>query len=711
MTTHSGFESLIAQLPSRSVLSDAPEFSADTLTSSTSLSQEPYVMTGETLNLWSKTNNSDASGLIPDLNINDGMQTSRGIQDGVNQLSISIKMLDARKSINDLIQERVFQKEQRLRPEPGNDNVIDFSQWKSSKRPYEDSNFTGGRGQDSASLYQFTGVTERDYLRETGESVSQRMRIDPLTGTIEPSERASGLYWDVLDRGENFTRAGERRQQTGAQFRVGDSQLNRPLETGEMPEIVVNYEDTKPTAREKRSEPDFVVTRDGRIKVINNPEENPRKQIVIELERAEGEIGEPPHAQAGAVKALLEYLRNRILEQYSDAVKKQIDLKDDQGLVPPEAKNAPDFAPSSSAGDLPGNTQRQVEQMNRLAGSGRGSMSAPEAREIFPQSEAPRLPSESDQMAALKNVIAGFESRGQKHPYTAVQPRGASGMGIGRYAFTAPAILNWIAWLSDEDLEAIEDLESGKGGNGKGKLPRGTAAKLRAIRSAARNRGATNDPGAKNFIDLMKKMAQGNEQIGEAEVSRQFPMEMQELMAADLIHRFAAKATDAATGKVDIGKVVLAMHLGKVPDQQALEKPEHIALMKAAENAYPLALKSVLKPNDSVTWKESNGKISSNPNDYFFTQFRDAKWNPNGPARSNNCGPASLAMALRAFGKAGDSDPERLIERTRVMMTGRNDNTYTNNNQVSRGARAAGLNSEQISGASSFDRALNEGKM
>jgi LysM repeat protein len=105
----------------------------------------------------------------------------------------------------------------------------------------------------------------------------------------------------------------------------------------------------------------------------------------------------------------------------------------------------------------------------------------------------------------------------------------------------------------------------------------------------------------------------------------------------------------------------------------------------------------------------------SNPDDFFFTQFYDPKWNPDGPQTSENCGPTSLAMALKHFGKAPPGgnldDPEQLIESTRLAMTGTNTDTATSLSQIMHGAQLSGVNAEQVYGLSGVDAALAQGKM
>lgn len=88
---------------------------------------------------------------------------------------------------------------------------------------------------------------------------------------------------------------------------------------------------------------------------------------------------------------------------------------------------------------------------------------------------------------------------------------------------------------------------------------------------------------------------------------------------------------------------------------------------------------------------------------YFITQYYHKRYNPSQAQVNNaNCGPTSLAMALRAFRAepAGLDAPDESVELVRTVrkaMTGRLDeNTWTYPSQVRDGARKLGLNSRLV---------------
>ncbi len=107
----------------------------------------------------------------------------------------------------------------------------------------------------------------------------------------------------------------------------------------------------------------------------------------------------------------------------------------------------------------------------------------------------------------------------------------------------------------------------------------------------------------------------------------------------------------------------------------------------------------------------------SDPNAYFVTQFYHPRWNPQGPEGSTNCGPASLTMALKAFGLTppGVSDPrnvEAFIDKTRRAMMGtENDLQLSSDDDVLRGALASGAQAQKVYGLANVERAIAEGKL
>lgn len=517
--------------------------------------------------------------------------------------------------------------------------------------------------------------------------------------------------------------------------------IREQLAPGEMPSIRIEYEDRSKSAREKTLVPDFRITTDGRVQILNDPEINPYKEIVIEVERASGFVGLPTEEQQKALSSLTKYLSERIKLENSDDPSAQIQLSDQQGLLPEEASKAINPAPQPED-SLPTPAQGQTEALNRINGSGNGSMSSSDAGDYFPSSEVPPLPEESPNLSALKDLVAGFATRGLAEPYTAVQDRGDRGFAVGRYGLTASTIFDWIEGLSDGELGEFEELEitTADGKKRKIKIPKDTGAKLKKIRDllkTMRNRAAGkdgstdqsasaedqaesdkameqlfSDPQIRDFTRLLVQMQEGKEKPSAEQINAELGPEMQELIATNLIYKFAKESTDPQTQRVDIGQVVLSMQLGRAPTAEELQSPANQSLMDAADRGYPLALQHTNKPNDPVTWQEVNGKVASDPNSYFFSQFRNATYNPTGPASSNNCGPASLAMAAKAFAKDGGvQNIEQQIDRARQAMTGRtNDKELTSLAQIAAGAKKMGMQAAGVSDINAVNNALDSGR-
>ncbi len=102
-----------------------------------------------------------------------------------------------------------------------------------------------------------------------------------------------------------------------------------------------------------------------------------------------------------------------------------------------------------------------------------------------------------------------------------------------------------------------------------------------------------------------------------------------------------------------------------------------------------------------------------NPNSYFISQVYDPRFNPYAPRSTANCGPTSLAMVLRAFGRGpAAANVEDLVEKVRIQMTGRNDsNELTNENQLARAASVYGLASQSVGSVDEIERQLEQGKL
>ncbi|RKG76884.1 C39 family peptidase [Corallococcus terminator] len=128
----------------------------------------------------------------------------------------------------------------------------------------------------------------------------------------------------------------------------------------------------------------------------------------------------------------------------------------------------------------------------------------------------------------------------------------------------------------------------------------------------------------------------------------------------------------------------------------------------------------LLAPNLPSTVKAAN--------DFFITQFQTDEFNPEGGTSTRNCGPTSLAMALRAQGKMPeDLSPEQQIDYARGLMypnaegsmvevNGQQyrvldqDGTNTDISAVTSAAESVGAGGSQATGWGALDDALASGK-
>lgn len=138
--------------------------------------------------------------------------------------------------------------------------------------------------------------------------------------------------------------------------------------------------------------------------------------------------------------------------------------------------------------------------------------------------------------------------------------------------------------------------------------------------------------------------------------------------------------------------------------------PDTLVLSSAAQTPVPVAIAPLPAPATPPA-------PPPDPNAYFMSQVYSPTYNPDGPTTSANCGPTSLAMAEKAFGRMppglGDpNDVERYIELTRLAMTGADDiGSDTTLAQLSQGAAAAGLQTAPIHSVADVLSALQSGSL
>lgn len=343
-----------------------------------------------------------------------------------------------------------------------------------------------------------------------------------------------------------------------------------------------------------QQKPDLIVRRDGTVEVHSQLALEGKKDLLVQVEREVGQL-KPTEAQQTAVDELTRYLTGRLKAEHPELAN-NIKLDDPQRLVSPESRQ--DLPPALPELDrLPDNARRQIEDMNRFRGGGGGSMPRQDADDYFPRRDVPREPNESEKLAAMKDVVAGFASRGDKHPYEHVQKR-ENGLAVGRYGFNYNMFADW---LCSVDLDAMEEMER------QGKLPKGTCAKLRKMKGSIE--ANKKDPSAK-LDPFLEKLKSGNPgELTAAEIKAHFPKEAQELAASAMVGKFALQSLNG-DGSIDTGKVALSMQLGRVPDQAEMARPEYRQFMDAARQAYQIAERRQMAPGTDgpIDWTDVNGR-------------------------------------------------------------------------------------------------------
>ena len=101
------------------------------------------------------------------------------------------------------------------------------------------------------------------------------------------------------------------------------------------------------------------------------------------------------------------------------------------------------------------------------------------------------------------------------------------------------------------------------------------------------------------------------------------------------------------------------------------------------------------------------------PQSYFICQLHDSRFNPDAPNTTADCGPTSLAMVLKAFGKApAEPDAEALVDQVRYTMTGAvNHNALTTPDEILSAGQQYGLSGTKVSSVDQVESAVSRGQL
>ena len=380
---------------------------------------------------------------------------------------------------------------------------------------------------------------------------------------------------------------------------VTDQQGKAKLNPGEVPQVKVSF-----TAPDQKTKPDFLIKTDGTIEMYNNPQTTGQKDIVVQFER-NGDQFALTDAQKAAGGNFYSYLQTQLKSQFPQMAAEQLKVDDRQGLLrdtnlPPEVKQnlekqkpAPDVSPQSG---LPERSGPTIQDTRRISQGG-PSAQVPRSDINNMTPPAQRIPNEADRMAAMKDTVASYVTRGDNHPYDYVAKRGDRGWGIGRYGMTYKQVSNWLEGLTDEQIaELIKQ----------GKLSPDAASNLKKMRDSiqhAKETGKESD--LHPFLKAMKN-GEGSEQDMRQAVSQFMPDKVQELAASDQISKIAGELSKNAVangkdGSVDPGQVALSFVLGRtITKEESDANPEYKQFTESARQAYRMQEQARMQNGDII---------------------------------------------------------------------------------------------------------------
>lgn len=380
---------------------------------------------------------------------------------------------------------------------------------------------------------------------------------------------------------------------------VTDQQEKAKLNPGEVPQLKVSF-----TSPDQQTKPDFLIKQDGTIEMYNNPQTTGQKDIVVQFER-NGDQFALTDAQKAAGGDFYSYLQNQLKSQYPQLASEAFKVDDSQGLLrdsklPPEVKQnlekqqaKPEVAPQSGLPEKSGPTMQDTRRINE----GGRSSAVPRSDIDNMTPPAQRIPNEADRMAAMKDTVASYVTRGDKHPYDYVSKRGDRGWGIGRYGMTYGQMSNWLEGLTDEQIaELIKQ----------GKLNPNQAANLKKMRDSVKHAKETGNEGDLHpFLKAMKN-GEGTAEDMRKGVAEFMPDKVQELAASDQISKIAGELSKGAMqngkeGSVDPGQVALSFVLGRTVDKQEFESnPQYKQFVDSARQAYRMQEQARMQGGDII---------------------------------------------------------------------------------------------------------------
>lgn len=381
--------------------------------------------------------------------------------------------------------------------------------------------------------------------------------------SIELKNNPVAAINDVLSRGDAPVAA-----------KSGDGQVNdaaAEVRQNKVTSIEVVAQDQNIDPSKRVSQADVRIKENGDVEFLHNPALNNKTNLVIEVERPQGQLGELKPEQQASLDAVVTQLAGRLMQRSADG---GVDgsIVDAQGFLSEQVKTAlkPEPTPEQS---LPEATQQAIAKMQRFNTAGRGTIEPQQVSEMVPTRPADiqRMPDDTNERLSLQDVIARLANGNRTQSYEYVGEVRDGKLGVGRYMLTADLL--WMSWselLGDPpDPQLLAQLK---------KNPKLLAA----------------------FQALVAKLAKG-EKPSAQEIKAGLPRELQEKLAGHLIDKFS-KATGG-----DPGKTALAMQLGHVPTAAELARPENKSVLTAASRLYQISSAAMANPGQSLDWQNNGG--------------------------------------------------------------------------------------------------------
>lgn len=373
-----------------------------------------------------------------------------------------------------------------------------------------------------------------------------------------------------------------------------DAKASSHESAGKPPVVQLQLQDLSGNAKAS-PKPDFTVRKDGTIEVHGHVDLSKQSKIVVELERASGQIdtlGKPEFAkQEQASEDLLKYLSQQIKAAHPGTAGDGPLLQDAQNLVPESVEQALKARNVSQiTKDYSPETQKAVENFGRFRGAGHGSISRESADRYFPRRDVPYQKGETHSAAAFKDTVAALFNADKEHPYETVRRTKDGGHAVGRYGLTKHHMQSWLSGLLGHpiDYSKLPDLLAKL--EKEGKVPQGFAERFK-------------DPEQlKKFEQLMDKMGGGKGDVTREEVNKLLPKELQETIATDLSKQY----TESSKG--DPANAALAWLNGKgVKDltPEDLSDPGNLGIKDAAQKAYSLSVGRIMsQAGDNIRFQD-----------------------------------------------------------------------------------------------------------